>query len=145
MARRHNFSAGPAALPQAVVESLGPNLVEFDDAGAGIMEISHRSKHFDSVIQRTETSLRGLLSIPENYHVLFLQGGASLQFTMAPLNLTSPLDPMGYILSGHWANRAHAEAGRLPHPAPILWDGKATDYQDLPDKELETLANPSTR
>ena len=145
MARQHNFSAGPASLPQDVVESLGPNLVEFADAGAGIMEISHRSKHFDEVIQSTESSLRALLSIPKEYTVLFLQGGASLQFTMAPMNLTSQLDPMGYILSGHWANRAHAEATRLPHPAPILWDGADAQYQALPDASLESLTNPSTR
>ena len=113
MTRVHNFSAGPAGLPEAVIQELGPHLVEFSDAGAGIMEISHRSKQFDDVIQSTEASLRQLLAIPDDYAVLFLQGGASLQFTMAPMNLSSTLDPMGYILSGHWANRAHIEATRL--------------------------------
>lgn len=137
MARQHNFSAGPAALPEQVVRDLGSPLLEFEDAGAGIMEISHRSKHFDEVIQRTEASLRTLLSIPENYTVLFLQGGASLQFTMAPMNLVSAERTMGYLLTGHWANRAHNEAERLPFDAPIIWDGKSQDYTNLPPNDLD--------
>ena len=75
MTRVHNFSAGPAGLPETVIQELGPHLIEFSDAGAGIMEISHRSKQFDEVIQSTEASLRRLLAIPDNYVVLFLQGG----------------------------------------------------------------------
>lgn len=143
MSRQHNFSAGPAALPHDVVQALGPNLIEFGEAGAGIMEISHRSKHFDAVIQDTESRLRNLLSIPEDYRVLFLQGGASLQFTMAPMNLTSSDNPMGYILSGHWANRAHAEALKLEHPAPVLWDGSIHDFSELPTDTLQDLRNPA--
>ena len=145
MTRVHNFSAGPAGLPEAVIQELGPHLVEFSDAGAGIMEISHRSKQFDDVIQSTEASLRQLLAIPDDYAVLFLQGGASLQFTMAPMNLSSTLDPMGYILSGHWANRAHIEATRLGQSAPILWDGKSSDYQTLPGADTPELSRVGTR
>ena len=144
MSRQHNFSAGPAALPHDVVQALGPNLIEFGQAGAGIMEISHRSKHFDAVIEDTESRLRRLLSIPDDYAVLFLQGGASLQFTMAPMNLTSSVNPMGYILSGHWANRAHTEALKLAHQAPVLWDGSAGNFSALPADESTELSPPAT-
>ena len=145
MTRVHNFSAGPAGLPEEVVQELGPHLIEFSDAGAGIMEISHRSKQFADVIQSTESSLRRLLSIPDDYAVLFLQGGASLQFTMAPMNLSSTLEPMGYILCGHWANLAQAECKRLGHTAPVLWDSRESNYQTLPSPDSPELSSVGCR
>ena len=90
MPRSHNFSAGPAALPLSVIEELQAALPEFRSCQAGIMEISHRSPDFDSVITSAKNRFRSLINIPDEYEVLFLQGGTSLQFYMLPLNLLSP-------------------------------------------------------
>ena len=103
MNRAHNFSAGPAALPLPVLESLQGVLTEFEDAQAGLMEISHRSKQFDAVVKSAEARLREILNIPKDYSVLFLQGGASLQFYMSALNLLGPDDKADYIVTGSWS------------------------------------------
>jgi len=87
MTRVYNFSAGPAVLPEAVLKQAANELVEYKDAGMSVMEMSHRSKAFDDIIQSTETLLRELMKIPANYKILFLQGGASSQFSMIPMNL----------------------------------------------------------
>lgn len=111
MARQHNFSAGPALLPLSVVEQLQATLPELGDTGLGLMEISHRSKAFEAIRDSAEARLRGLMGIPDDYAVLFLQGGASLQFYMHARNLLDG-DKADIILTGRWSDRAIDEMKR---------------------------------
>jgi phosphoserine aminotransferase len=110
--RIFNFSPGPAVLPLEVLEQAQGELLDWHQSGMSVMEISHRSKAFEQVAAEAEADLRELLSIPRNYKVLFLQGGASAQFALVPLNLASPLSTVDYINTGHWSRKAIAEAGR---------------------------------
>ncbi|MDR1647536.1 MAG: 3-phosphoserine/phosphohydroxythreonine transaminase [Zoogloeaceae bacterium] len=112
MSRLWNFSAGPAALPTEVLEQMQSELPEWQEAGASVMEISHRSKAFTRVIEGAEADLRELLNLPRNYRVLFLQGGATLQFTQAPLNLLQG-GSADYLVTGAWSQKAAKEAARL--------------------------------
>jgi len=112
MARVYNFSAGPATLPEPVLERAKNELLDFKETGMSVMEISHRSKEFTEVIERAEANLRNLMSIPDNYKVLFLQGGASSQFAMVPLNLFTKSNKADYINTGQWSKKAIAEGKR---------------------------------
>ncbi len=105
-----NFSAGPAVLPVPVLEEARAHLLALPDVGMSVMEISHRSKAFDEIIQGADAGLRDLLGIPKDYAVLFLQGGASLQFTMVPMNFLSLDENADYILTGSWGRKAIKEA-----------------------------------
>jgi phosphoserine aminotransferase len=111
--RVHNFSAGPAVLPLSVLEEIQRDLIALPGAGMSILEISHRSQTFESILAQAEADIRALAGIPANYRVLFLQGGASLQFSMVPMNLLSPGTTADYIDSGSWAEKAIAEAKRV--------------------------------
>jgi phosphoserine aminotransferase len=111
--RIYNFSAGPAVLPLPVLEEARRDLVALPGVGMSVMEISHRSKTFDEIIQGAEADLRKLGGIPDNYKVLFLQGGASLQFSMVPMNLLSPGLTADYIITGDWAKKAMKEARKV--------------------------------
>ena len=111
--RIYNFSAGPAVLPVPVLEEAQRELMSLPGVGMSVMEISHRSKVFDEIIHGAEQGLRGLLGIPENYHVLFLQGGASLQFSMVPINLLAKDRSADYVVTGVWSKKAVKEAKRV--------------------------------
>jgi phosphoserine aminotransferase len=111
--RIFNFSAGPAVLPVPVLEEAQRDMVSLPGVGMSVMEISHRSKTFDDIIGRTEASLRDLLKIPSNYHILFLQGGASLQFSMIPMNFLPADASADYILTGSWGKKALKEAKKV--------------------------------
>jgi phosphoserine aminotransferase len=111
--RVHNFSAGPAVLPVPVLEEAQRDLVALPGVGMSVLEISHRSKTFEEILAATEANLRTLGSVPANYKVLFLQGGASLQFSMVPLNLLTPGGAADYIVTGGWAQKAVKEAQRV--------------------------------
>lgn len=111
--RIHNFSAGPATLPLEVLEIVQRDFLNFNNTGMSIIEMSHRSKDFTKVIEHTEAQLRKLLGIPENYAVLFLQGGASLQFSMVPMNLNVPGKPMDLISTGVWSKKAIKEIEKV--------------------------------
>jgi phosphoserine aminotransferase len=111
--RIFNFSAGPAVLPVSVLEQAQSEMLNYRGAGMSVMEMSHRSKAFESIIQMAEADLRRLLNIPENYKVLFLQGGASLQFAMVPMNLLPEGKSADYILTGSWGQGAIKEAKKL--------------------------------
>ena len=113
MRRAHNFSAGPAALPTEVMTEIQHDLLDYRGTGMSVMEISHRSSTFMDIASRAEHSLRQLLRIGEDYHVLFLQGGARLQFTMIPLNLAEPGEVVEYVDTGIWSQKALREAERL--------------------------------
>jgi phosphoserine aminotransferase len=108
--RIFNFSAGPAVLPLPVLEQAQRELISLPDVGMSVMEISHRSKTFDEIIGGAEAGLRELLGIPPNYHVLFLQGGASLQFSMIPMNFLPAEGSADYVLTGSWGKKALQEA-----------------------------------
>jgi len=108
--RIFNFSAGPAVMPVPVLEEAQRDMVSLPGVGMSVMEISHRSKTFDEIIGRTEASLRDLVKIPSNYHILFLQGGASLQFSMVPMNFLPADGSADYVLTGSWGKKALKEA-----------------------------------
>lgn len=112
MSRVYNFSAGPAMLPQAVLEIAQREMLDWHGSGMSIMEMSHRGKEFTSVAEKAESDLRELMSIPDNYKVLFLQGGASAQFAMVPMNLLRGKTTADYINTGDWSKKAIAEAKR---------------------------------
>ncbi len=111
--RIFNFSAGPAVLPESVLLEAQRDLVALPGVGMSVLEISHRSKPFEAILAATEADLRTLGGVPANYKVLFLQGGASLQFSMVPLNLLTPGTTADYIVSGAWAQKAVKEAQRV--------------------------------
>lgn len=131
MTRAHNFSAGPAALPLPVLESLQGVLTEFEDTQAGLMEISHRSKQFDNVAKTAEKRLRDLLGVPEDYSVLLLQGGASLQFYMTALNLLSLEDRGDYLVTGVWSQKAVKEAKRCSQ-SDAIWSPEGGVFNHVP-------------
>ena len=110
MSRVYNFSAGPAVLPEAVLKEAAAEMLDYRGTGMSVMEMSHRSKAYDDIIKAAESDLRDLLHIPDNYRVLFLQGGASQQFAMVPMNLMKNR-AADYIITGQWAKKAYQEAG----------------------------------
>lgn len=131
--RVYNFSAGPAVMPVPALEEAQRDLLALPGAGASVMEISHRSKEFAAIHEQAKANIRSLLRVPENYRVLFVQGGATLQFAMVPMNLmrTSSEAP-DYILTGSWANNAIKEAKKAG-PVSVAWDGKDENYVRIPD------------
>lgn len=132
MSRAWNFSAGPAALPEPVLEELQGVLLEFSDARAGLMEISHRSPQFSAVVESATARMRRVLGVPEDYEVVFQQGGASMQFYAVPLNLCGPGDAMALVDTGTWTSKAIKEAGRVAE-ARVAWSGKADAFTRLPE------------
>src|SRR5277367_582009 len=110
--RAHNFSPGPAVLPAEVLEQARDELLDWHQSGMSVMEISHRGKAFVDVAAEAEADLRELMAIPSNYKVLFMQGGASAQFSLVPMNLTSAQSTTDYVNTGHWSQKAIAEASR---------------------------------
>jgi phosphoserine aminotransferase len=140
--RAHNFSAGPAVLPVPVLEEIQRDLLCLPGAGASILEISHRSKPFTQILQQAEADLRSLLSIPEDYAVLFLQGGSRLQFSMVPMNLLGePFNSAAYIVTGSWGKHAANEA-RKETTVEVAWNGQSTNFDRLP-QEHELQINPA--
>ena len=109
MARIYNFSAGPAVLPEEVLKEAAAEMLDYNGTGMSVMEMSHRSKAYDTIIKEAEQDLRDLLNIPDNYKVLFVQGGASLVFASVPMNLMKN-KKAGYIITGQWAKKAYQEA-----------------------------------
>jgi phosphoserine aminotransferase len=108
----YNFSAGPAVLPKSVLEKAQSELVDYENSGMSVMELSHRSSLFETIIENAEKLLRELMAIPDNYKVLFLQGGASMQFTMVPLNLAQHKTAL-YVNTGSWSKKAISEAKKI--------------------------------
>ena len=106
MARVYNFSAGPSTLPVSVLEKAGAEILDYHGSGQSVMEMSHRSKVFDEIIKEAEKLMRELYNVPDNYKVLFLQGGASAQFSAIPLNFMNGSGKADYIITGQWAKKA---------------------------------------
>ena len=111
--RVYNFSAGPSMLPVEVLKDAADKMLDYDGAGMSVMEMSHRSKPFEKIIEEAEANLRLLLGVPEDYDVLFVQGGATLVFAMIPLNLMAGSGKADYIITGQWAEKAYQEAAKL--------------------------------
>ena len=110
MARVYNFSAGPSMLPESVLRKAADEMLDYQGSGQSVMEMSHRSKIFDGIIKDAEALLRELMNIPDNYKVLFLQGGASTQFAAIPMNFMNKSGKADYVVSGQWSNKAYKEA-----------------------------------
>ena len=115
MSRVYNFSAGPAVLPEEVLQEAADEMLDYRGCGMSVMEMSHRSKVFDDIIKDAEKDLRELMNIPDNYKVLFLQGGASQQFAAVPMNLMKN-KKAGYIVTGQWAKKAYQKAQMYGEP-----------------------------
>lgn len=111
--RVYNFSAGPSVLPEVVLQKAASEIFDYEGTGISVMEMSHRSKEFKEIITDAEKNLRTLMNIPDNYEVLFLQGGGTLQFSMIPLNLMTQSKKADYIITGNWAKKAFLEAQKF--------------------------------
>ena len=131
--RKYNFFAGPSTLPVEVLEELKENMVDYKGMGMSLVETSHRSKEYDEVHNDAVSLVKELLGLPENYKVMFLGGGATLQFTMVPSNLLIGTKKADYTLTGSWAKKAYADAARLGNPVAV-YDGKDNNYTELPAK-----------
>lgn len=129
----YNFSAGPAMLPKPVLAQIKEDIPSFQNSGMSVMEISHRSDLFDNVIADAENDLRELMNIPDNYKILFLQGGATLQFTALPMNLATQYNHIGLIDTGHWSTRAGEEAEKIGTEVTTVATSKNNDYHQLPE------------
>lgn len=140
MTRKYNFSAGPSALPQAVLEQAQQELLDWRGHGLSIMEMSHRSPEFVSVAEKAELDLRDLMSIPDNYKVLFMQGGATSQFSMIPMNLLRGKTTADYINTGDWSKKAIKEASRYCE-VNIAATTEADNFTSVPT-QAELKLNP---
>jgi phosphoserine aminotransferase len=136
--RIHNFAAGPAVLPVPVLEEIQRDLVALPGVGMSVLEISHRSKPFESILAQGEADIRTLAAIPSNYKVLFLQGGASLQFSMVPMNLLAAGSTADYIDSGSWADKAIKEAKNVG-AVNVAATTRAENYSRVPRQDELTL------
>ncbi len=139
MKRVYNFSAGPAVLPEEVLKEAAEEMMDYRGCGMSVMEMSHRSKMFDQIIKEAEADIRDLMNIPDNYKVLFLQGGGSLQFAMVPMNLMKN-GKADYIVTGQWAKKAFKEAQKFGDAKCIASSEDKTfsyipDCSDLPVRE----------
>jgi phosphoserine aminotransferase len=138
--RVYNFSAGPAVLPLPVLEEAKRDLVALPGVGMSVMEISHRSRTFDEIIHGAEADMRKLGGIPDNYKVLFLQGGASLQFSMVPMNLLTPGTTGDYIVTGDWAKKALKEAKKVGATA-VAASTENGNYSRIPKQNELSLTS----
>ncbi|MGN0384067.1 MAG: 3-phosphoserine/phosphohydroxythreonine transaminase [Eubacterium sp.] len=139
MSRVYNFSAGPAVLPEEVLKEAADEMLDYNGTGMSVMEMSHRSKAYQEIIETAEQDLRDLMNIPDNYKVLFLQGGASQQFAMIPMNLMKN-GVADYIITGQWAKKAYAEAQKYGKANAVASSADETfsyipDCSDLPISE----------
>ncbi len=132
MSRAWNFSAGPAAMPEAVLQQAQAELLEWNGARASVMEISHRGKAFMEMAARVEADLRELLGVPANYKVLFLQGGATQHFAQVPMNIAADGQRADYVVTGHWGEKAASEAALYAAPH-IAASSKADGYTSIPE------------
>ncbi|WLR51478.1 3-phosphoserine/phosphohydroxythreonine transaminase [Bacillus tianshenii] len=142
MKRAYNFNAGPSALPEEVLKQAQAELLDFKGSGMSVMELSHRSKEYDAVHNEAEALLRELMQIPDNYDVLFLQGGASTQFTMIPMNFLSEDQTADYVLTGSWSDKAIKEANKLGK-TNVAASTKEDGYKAIPSAEELQLSDNS--
>ncbi len=132
MARVYNFSAGPSVLPESVLRRAADEMLDYQGSGQSVMEMSHRSKTYDAIIKECEALLREVMNIPDNYKVLFLQGGASSQFAMLPLNLMTGSGKADFLITGQWATKAYKEASRYGE-AKVIASSKDKTFSYIPE------------
>lgn len=135
MSRVYNFSAGPSCLPEEVLRECAAEMLDYNGTGQSVMEMSHRSKAFEPIMQDAEARLRSLMRVPDNYRILFLQGGGSTQFAMVPLNLGIKTGKAAYINTGVWAKKAIAEARRLGITVDVLASSEDRNFSYIPQVE----------
>ena len=140
MSRVHNFSAGPAALPLEVLETIRNDLPDWLGSGMSVMEVSHRGKDFVELAARAEATLRELLNVPDDYSVLFPQGGATMQMAMAPLNLTGPGDTADYVVTGSWGKKAAGEAKKFCN-VNVVADASDKNFTYIPEESTWQRSN----
>ena len=133
MSRVYNFSAGPAALPLEVLEQIHADIFDWQGTGMSVMEVSHRGKPFVELAARAEVNLRKLLGVPDDYSVLFPQGGATMQMAMAPLNLSTPEDTADYVVTGSWGKKAAGEAAKFCN-ANVAANSSDKNFTYIPDE-----------
>ncbi len=138
MARVYNFSAGPSVLPESVLRTAAEEMMDYKGSGQSVMEMSHRSKTYDAIIKECEALLREVMEIPDNYKVLFLQGGASSQFAMVPMNLMTRSGKADYVLTGQWATKAQKEAARYGE-ANVVASSKDKTFSYIPKLDPATF------
>ncbi|MBQ7810279.1 MAG: 3-phosphoserine/phosphohydroxythreonine transaminase [Clostridia bacterium] len=138
MARVYNFSAGPSVLPEAVLKKAADEMMDYQGSGQSVMEMSHRSKVYDAIIKEAEALLREVMNIPDNYKVLFLQGGASSQFAMIPLNLMTKSGKADYVVTGQWAKKAYKEASRYGN-ANVVASSEDKTFSYIPKLDKSTF------
>ena len=132
MSRKYNFSAGPAALPEAVLQRARDEMLDWQGVGASVMEVSHRGKAFEALAAKADDDLRGLLAIPDDYAVLFLQGGATQHFAQVPMNIAQGRSA-DYVLTGHWGEKAAKEAGKVC-AVRIAASSADSGFRDIPPR-----------
>lgn len=142
MKRVHNFNAGPAALPLEVLKEAQEDFIDYKGHGLSVLEMSHRDKVFESILKEAEKDLREIYSIPDNYTVLFLQGGATLQFAMVPLNLLHEGEHADYINTGTWATKAIEEAQKLGKKINVIASSEDKEFTYIP-KDFKITPNAS--
>ena len=140
--RIFNFSPGPATLPLEVLQQASADIINFDGSGIGICEISHRSKEFMNVAAEAESQLRELLEIPNNYRVLFLQGGASSQFFMIPMNLLGPGKKATYLNTGTWSKKSIKEA-KLFGEINVAYSSEDSQFNRVPEDHEYVVSEDS--
>ncbi len=140
MERKFNFSAGPAVLPVAVLEEAQAEMLSYKDAGASVMEISHRSLQYSAIVESTRDQLHSLLGLSDNWHILFLQGGASLQFYQVPLNFLLDGTTADYVTTGAWSKKALAEARRVGN-VNVAASGEDSGFSAIPARETWNLTD----
>ena len=138
MKRVYNFSAGPSVLPESVLRRAADEMLDYQGSGKSVMEMSHRSKVYGGIIESAESLLREVMGIPDNYKVLFLQGGASSQFAMVPLNLMTGSGKADYVLTGQWATKAYKEAARYGQ-ANVVASSKDKTFSYIPKLDPATF------
>ncbi len=139
MKRVYNFSAGPSVLPESVLRRAADEMMDYQGSGQSVMEMSHRSKVYEGIIGSAESLLREIMGIPSNYKVLFLQGGASSQFAMVPMNLMNKNHKADFVITGQWATKAQKEAARYGE-AHIVASSKDKTFTYIPDLDPSTFS-----
>ena len=140
MNRKLNFYAGPSTLPVEVLEELKENMVEYKGMGMSLVETSHRSKEYDEVHNEAVSLVKELLGVPDNYKIIFVGGGATLQFSMIPMNFLTGDKSCDYTLTGAWAKKAYADAAKLG-TANVVFDGKDSKYTELPSSVVPSAGS----
>ncbi|MBQ4543103.1 MAG: 3-phosphoserine/phosphohydroxythreonine transaminase, partial [Clostridia bacterium] len=143
MNRVYNFSAGPSMLPESALKKAADEMLCCGNSGMSVMEMSHRSKDYEAIINEAESLLRELMNIPENYKVLFLQGGASSQFAMVPLNLIGRTGKADFVITGQWAKKAYQEASRYGEAVKIASSEDAV-FNYIPKLDKSTFSKDAS-